>query len=233
MTRMETLGVFRASSDDVLYDTTLVPRKVHVQSLGLHDEPDMFADLEIRAGVAECMSLVWRARETGRAVSTSDVQEIPSLDAFAAEAFLRYSRVIAEFRANGGKVGGQFQGAPITLLHHRDRHSGQMYVAPIFYMQAEDAPATIYVFATKGGALENPNWYYNIVEAGVATVELGDETYAVSVQEILSEARDRIYAEQTRRYPGFAEYERLNAGTRTIPVLALTRSHEAIGPDGP
>jgi deazaflavin-dependent oxidoreductase (nitroreductase family) len=229
MTRMETLGVFRSSSEDVLYAETLVPREVHVQSLGLHDEPDMFAELAVRAGVAECVSLVWRAKETGRAVRTSDIQELPSLEIFAADAFLRYSRVIAEFRAEGGKVGGQFEGAPLILLHHVDRNSGQRYVAPVFYMQAEDSPAVIYVFATKGGALENPNWYYNLLEAGVATIELGTETHTVNVQEMLGEVRDRIYAEQARRYPGFAEYERLNAGTRVIPVLALTRSLETIG----
>jgi deazaflavin-dependent oxidoreductase (nitroreductase family) len=224
MSRSDTLGVNRASAEDVHFRDTWVPSKVLAQSLGLHDEPDMFADLEIRDGVAECVSLTWRAKPTGRAVRTSDLHEMQSLEAFAADAFLRYSRVIAEFRANGGKLGGQFQGAPIILLHHRDRHSDREYVAPIFYLPAEDEPDVIYVFATKAGALENPNWYYNAVEAGRVTVELGAESYRVTVQEILGEPRDEIYAEQARRYPGFAEYERLNAGTRIIPVLALTRS---------
>ena len=134
------------------------------------------------------------------------------------------SRVIAEFRANGGKVGGQFEGAPVVLMHHIGRKSGKESVNPVMYLPDEGDPATIYVFASKGGAPTHPDWYWNMTVAGTATVEVGTETYAVSVREVTGQERDTIYAEQASRYPGFGEYAEKTAGIRTIPVLALTRA---------
>jgi deazaflavin-dependent oxidoreductase (nitroreductase family) len=132
--------------------------------------------------------------------------------------------VIAEFRANGGKVGGPFEGAPVTLLHHTGRKSGAGFVTPVMYLADEDKPDTIYVFASKAGAPTHPDWYYNLTAAGSTKVEVGTETYDVAVQEVVGPERDRIYAEQARRYPGFAEYEVKTTGIRTIPVLALQRA---------
>jgi len=131
------------------------------------------------------------------------------------------AKTIAEFRANEGRVGGVFEGAPMVLLHHRGRRSGQEYVTPTMYLPHESGPDVIYVFATKGGAPTNPDWYYNLAAAGDGTVELGTGTYRVTVRQLAGAERDRIYAEQARRYPGFAEYERQTAGIRTIPVLEL------------
>ncbi|MEZ0115771.1 deazaflavin-dependent oxidoreductase (nitroreductase family) [Catenulispora sp. EB89] len=131
---------------------------------------------------------------------------------------------VAEFRANEGKVGGPFEGAPIVLLHHRGRKSGQDRVTPMMYLAHETDPDRIYVFASKGGAPTNPDWYFNLTAAGSGSVERGTETYEVSVREVPGAERDRIYAEQARRYPGFAEYERQTAGVRTIPVLELSRA---------
>jgi deazaflavin-dependent oxidoreductase (nitroreductase family) len=82
----------------------------------------------------------------------------------------------------------------------------------------------IYVFATKAGAPANPDWYYNLTAAGDGSVERGTETYEVTVRELTGAERDPVYAEQARRYPGFAEYERQTAGVRTIPVLELRRA---------
>jgi deazaflavin-dependent oxidoreductase (nitroreductase family) len=134
------------------------------------------------------------------------------------------SQVIAEFRANAGKVGGQFEGAPVTILHHRGRRSGKEFLAPVMYLPDEADPETIYVFASKAGAPSHPDWYHNLLAAGSTTVEVGSEEYPVTVEEITGEQRDRIYAEQVSRYPGFGEYEEKTAGIRTIPVLALRRS---------
>jgi deazaflavin-dependent oxidoreductase (nitroreductase family) len=133
-------------------------------------------------------------------------------------------QIIAEFRANDGKVGGQFEGAPVVLMHHVGRKSGAEYVNPVMYLADESDPSTIYVFASKAGAPTHPDWYRNMTEAGRATVEVGTETYDVSVVEVEGEDRDRVYAEQASRYPGFAEYEEKTAGIRVIPVLALTRT---------
>jgi deazaflavin-dependent oxidoreductase (nitroreductase family) len=131
--------------------------------------------------------------------------------------------VIEEFRANEGRVGGQFDGAPMVLVHHRGRKSGAEYVNPMMYLAADDDPATIYVFASKGGAPAHPDWYRNLIAAGQARVEVGAEEYDVAVTEITGDERDRIYAEQARRYPGFAEYAKNTAGIRVIPVVALRR----------
>jgi deazaflavin-dependent oxidoreductase (nitroreductase family) len=134
------------------------------------------------------------------------------------------ARTVAEFRANEGRVGGVFEGAPMVLLHHRGRASGREYVTPTMYLAHDTDPDIIYVFATKGGAPTNPDWYRNLTAAGESSVERGTETYKVTVRELAGADRDRIYAEQARRYPGFAEYARQTAGIRTIPVLELRRA---------
>ena len=134
------------------------------------------------------------------------------------------AKVIEEFRANEGRVGGNFEGAPITLVHHRGRRSGRDHVTPMMYLADESDPDTIYVFASKAGAPTNPDWYYNLTSAGDGEVEVGTDTHPVTVMELRGEERDRVYAEQARRYPGFAGYEEKTAGIRTIPVLALRRA---------
>ena len=131
---------------------------------------------------------------------------------------------IAEFRANEGRVGGNFEGAPLVLVHHRGRNSGREYVTPVMYLPHGTEPDTIYIFATRAGAPSNPDWYYNLAAAGDGTVERGTGIYKVTVGELTGAERDRIYAEQARRYPGFAEYARQTAGVRTIPVLELRRA---------
>ena len=131
---------------------------------------------------------------------------------------------ITEFRANEGRVGGVFEGAPIVLAHHRGHKSGRERVTPMMYLPHETDPDIIYVFATRGGSPTHPDWYRNLTAGGDNSVERGTETYKVNVRELKGAERDRIYAEQARRYPGFAEYERQTAGVRVIPVLELTRA---------
>ncbi|OBA41665.1 hypothetical protein A5780_06425 [Nocardia sp. 852002-20019_SCH5090214] len=133
------------------------------------------------------------------------------------------AKTVNEFRANEGKVGGVFEGAPLVLLHHRGRTSGHEHVSPVMYLPHGTRSDIIYVFATGGGAPTNPGWYHNLIAAGVGGVERGTDTYRVTVREVPGAERDRIYAEQARRYSGFAEYERQTAGIRTIPVLELSR----------
>jgi deazaflavin-dependent oxidoreductase (nitroreductase family) len=130
-------------------------------------------------------------------------------------------RIIAEFRASEGRVGGPFEGAPMVLLHHVGRNSGKEYVTPVVYLPGDDD--SIYVFASKAGAPTNPDWYHNLVAAGQATIEVKTSTYTATVSEVGGEERDRIYAEQVKRMPGFGEYEQKTEGIRKIPVLRLTR----------
>src|SRR4051794_28477163 len=122
--------------------------------------------------------------------------------------------IVEEFRNNGGKVGGDFEGAPIVLVHHRGRKTGEEYVTPMMYFEAEDMPGVIYVFASAAGAPTNPDWYFNLEETEAASIEIGTESYRVTVTEITGEERDRVYAEQARRYPGFKQYEQKTEGER-------------------
>lgn len=131
--------------------------------------------------------------------------------------------IVEEFRANHGKVGGPFEGAPLLLLHHNGRRSGKPYVSPMMYLPDENDPATVYVFASKAGAPTDPEWYHNVTMAGWAQVEIGDEKHDVTVRDLTGTERSERYAEQAARYPGFAEYAQKTEGIRTIPVLALTR----------
>jgi deazaflavin-dependent oxidoreductase (nitroreductase family) len=132
--------------------------------------------------------------------------------------------IIEEFRENGGLVGGPFEGAPLVLVHHVGRKSGEAHTSPMMYLAHDDDIDLIYVFASKNGAPTNPDWYYNLKAAGTASIEIGTESYDVTVTEITGDERDRIYAEQASRYPGFGEYAEKTAGIRTIPVLALRRA---------
>jgi deazaflavin-dependent oxidoreductase (nitroreductase family) len=134
------------------------------------------------------------------------------------------TKVIKEFRANQGRVGGPFEGAPMILVHHTGRKSGAGHVAPMMYLPNDDDHTTVYVFASKGGAPTNPDWYYNLTAQGTTEVEVGTERYSVSITEVEGGERDRIYSEQASRFPGFAGYAEKTAGIRTIPVLALKRS---------
>ena len=129
--------------------------------------------------------------------------------------------IIAEFRANEGRVGGPFEGAPMILVHNVGRKSGKEYVNPLAYLPGEDG--SMYIFASKAGAPANPDWYGNLTAAGEATVEVGTETFPVTVTELTGAERDRVYAEQVKRMPGFGEYAEKTKGIRVIPVLKLTR----------
>ena len=126
--------------------------------------------------------------------------------------------IIDEFRANGGKVGGQFAGAPLLLLTTTGAKSGKQRTHPLVYLADGDR---LVVFASKGGAPTSPDWYHNLVANPKATVEVGSETFDVKATVLTGEERDRIYARQAELMPGFAEYQEKT--TRTIPVVALER----------
>jgi len=126
------------------------------------------------------------------------------------------STLIAEFRANEGRVGGQFEGAPLLLLHSIGARSGKERVNPMMYQPVHGAYA---VFASKAGAPTNPDWYHNLVANPNATIEVGTRTVTVVARVADGEERDRIWATQKERYPGFAEYEQKTE--RAIPVVIL------------
>jgi deazaflavin-dependent oxidoreductase (nitroreductase family) len=127
-------------------------------------------------------------------------------------------KVIAEFRANQGKVGGSFEGAPLLLLHSTGAKSAKERVHPMMYQAVGEGFA---VFASKAGADSNPDWYHNLRAHPDARIEVGTETLDVTARILDDEERDPIWAEQKARYPGFADYE--TKTDRVIPVVMLER----------
>lgn len=126
-------------------------------------------------------------------------------------------KIIAEFRANGGKVGGPFAGSDILLLHHTGARTGAQRVSPLAFLRVGESFA---VFASKAGGPTNPDWYHNLLAHPRATVEVGTETIAVLARVAEPTERDTIYARQKERNPAFAQYEE-RAAPRKIPVVVL------------
>ena len=125
--------------------------------------------------------------------------------------------IIQEFRRNGGGV-ASFRTQPLLLLHHRGAKTGIERVNPLAYQELDEGYA---VFASKGGAPRNPDWYHNLIANPDVTIEVGDEVVEVRARVTQGQERKRIWAEQKRRNSGFAAYERKTA--RTIPVVVLER----------
>lgn len=128
------------------------------------------------------------------------------------------TNVIREFRENGGKVGGMFEGSPMIIVHHLGAKSGAERETPLVYFGEGDR---IFIFASKGGAPENPAWYHNLVAHPRVKVEVGSETFEVNARVLEGAERDEYYAKQAAVMSNFADYAANT--TRTIPVIELER----------
>ncbi len=133
------------------------------------------------------------------------------------------SQVIAEFRANDGRVKGMFENMSLLLLHHTGARSGEERIAPLVY--AQDGGRYV-IFASKAGAPTNPGWYHNLAAHPQTTIEVGTDTLQVTAEEVSGEERQRLFDAQAQRAPGFAEYQE-KAGDRVIPVIALIATGNA------
>ncbi|MBB6344969.1 nitroreductase family deazaflavin-dependent oxidoreductase [Nonomuraea muscovyensis] len=127
-------------------------------------------------------------------------------------------QVIAEFRANEGRVGGMFEGSPLVLLTTTGARSGKPTTTPVMYLKDDDR---IVVIASNGGADHHPAWYHNLRANPEATAEVGTETFGVKAEFVDGEERDRLYARMVEQAAGFAEYEAKTS--RRIPVVVLER----------
>ena len=126
------------------------------------------------------------------------------------------AKIIEEFRANAGKVGGPFEGATVLLLHTRGARTGLERVNPLAYQPVGD---DIAVFASKAGADTNPDWYHNLLANPLTTVEVGTDTVEVRARVAEGEEREQIWGRQKELMPGFGEYEQKTK--RRIPVVVL------------
>ena len=126
------------------------------------------------------------------------------------------SKIIEEFRANGGKVGGPFDGAPLLLLHTTGARTGQERVNPVMYRPDGDR---LVIFASKAGADTNPDWFHNLRANPELSVEVGSETKAVRAHVAEGDERHRLWEAHKSQWPGFADYE--TKTQRQIPVVIL------------
>ena len=129
----------------------------------------------------------------------------------------RNKKIIDEFRANDGKVGGRFEGKTLLLLHTKGAKSGQERINPVAYVRDGDR---LVVIASKGGAPTNPDWYYNILADPLVTVEVRTEKFQAHATVAEEPERTRLYNKMVEMMPGFDDYRRKT--TRVIPVIVLT-----------
>jgi deazaflavin-dependent oxidoreductase (nitroreductase family) len=125
-------------------------------------------------------------------------------------------QVVEQFRANNGEVGGMWEGRPLLLLTTTGAKSGQRRTSPVMYLREGER---VFVFASKGGAPTNPDWYHNILAHPEVTVELGGQTYQAHAKQVTGAERDSVYARWAAQYPQFREYQEKT--TRVIPVIEL------------
>jgi deazaflavin-dependent oxidoreductase (nitroreductase family) len=128
-------------------------------------------------------------------------------------------KIIDEFYANAGKVGGPFAGAPMVLLHHTGAKSGKAYLTPLVYTKDGDR---FVIIASKAGAPNNPDWYHNLVANPDVTLEIGTESFKAKAMVTQGEERERLFNAQAKQMNQFDEYRKKT--TRKIPVIVLTRT---------
>ncbi len=126
--------------------------------------------------------------------------------------------VIEEFRANGGKVGGRFEGSAIVLVHHIGAKTGTERIAPLTCYTEN---GRLFVFASKIGDPAHPAWFHNLVANPDVTIEVGEETYKVRARVLEQPERDEVFAKQVEAHPRFGEYQAKT--DRVIPVVELVR----------
>lgn len=127
-------------------------------------------------------------------------------------------KVIEEFRASGGKVGGQFAGAPMVLLTTKGAKSGKTYVNPLVYSRDGDKYVII---ASYAGGPKNPSWYHNLVANPTPTLEIGKERFQAKATFASGAERERLFNQQAAQMPVFNEYQKKTS--RQIPVVVLER----------
>jgi deazaflavin-dependent oxidoreductase (nitroreductase family) len=127
------------------------------------------------------------------------------------------AKIVDEYRANGGKLGGMFAGSDLLILHHTGAKTGTSRVSPLAYQMIGESYA---VFASRAGSTANPDWYHNIVANPDTVIEIGPRTLPVRARVAEPAERDVIWDRQKKRVPQFAEYER-KAAPRKIPVIVL------------
>ena len=140
------------------------------------------------------------------------VTDIPDIKSFNAA-------IVDEFRANGGKVGGPFEGADLLLLHTTGAKTGQRRISPLAYLTIEGKTIIIGSYA---GADVDPAWVHNLRANPRAHVEVGTTAYDVDARELPAAEREALYPKVVEAAPGFAEYQ--SKTSRVIPLFELAKA---------
>jgi deazaflavin-dependent oxidoreductase (nitroreductase family) len=127
--------------------------------------------------------------------------------------------VIAEFRANRGRVGGDLAGTPIILIHHIGARTGTERVTPLAYSSQPDG--RLVIAASNGGSATHPAWYHNLKAHPTIQVELGTQTFTVQAGEAEGAARAALWAKLVAASPLLGEFQAKAA--RRVPLFTLTR----------
>ena len=129
-------------------------------------------------------------------------------------------KIIKEFRANEGRVGGPFTGSPMVLIHHVGARTGTERVAPLVYFPQPDG--SMLIIASRRGGPTNPDWYHNLKAIPKIDVEVGTETFGVEATEVDAAERTELWPRLVAERPGFGDYQQ--KVSRTIPVIRLRRT---------
>ncbi|WP_019969431.1 nitroreductase family deazaflavin-dependent oxidoreductase [Mycobacterium sp. 141] len=138
-------------------------------------------------------------------------------DTAAVDEFNR--KVVEEFRANGGKVGGPFKGGNLLILHTTGAKSGKARLSPLAYLNVDGKMLIVGSFA---GAPKHPAWVHNLRANPKVRIEVGTDSYDVTARELPDDERDDAYSKVTALAPVFAEYQANT--TRAIPLFELVRA---------
>ena len=142
----------------------------------------------------------------------TEVPDVETMKAFN-------TNIVDEFRTNGGKVGGPFEGATLLLLTSTGAKSGQPRLAPLAYLTIE---GKMIIIGSKAGADTNPDWVHNLRANPRAHVEVGTDAYDAVSRELPREERDEMYPKVVELAPGFGDYQ--SKTSRVIPLFELQRA---------
>jgi deazaflavin-dependent oxidoreductase (nitroreductase family) len=141
--------------------------------------------------------------------------------------------VIAEFRANAGRVSRRY---PVLLLTTTGARTGEPRVTPLNFSVDGDR---LVVIASKGGSASDPSWYRNLVANPEVTIELGSETFSARATTAEEPERTRLFDRQAAVMSFFDGYRR-RVKTRQIPVVVfeaepglVARALRTSGPGAP
>ena len=138
------------------------------------------------------------------------------------------NRIIEEFRANEGRVGGPLTNTPILLLHHIGARSGIERVTPLAC--SPQGAGQYVIAAANGGSPTHPAWYHNLIANPRVRVEVGTESFPVQAEELEGAARDALWTKLAAASPSLGDYQAKTE--RQIPIFKLTRLRLAPGTDG-